>query len=154
MTPLDPRRQLPEKVVEALKAGNVVLAVKLLRELKGIGLKEARDLLVAVRDGLPVADKPAAKREPLPDNVQRALDRGSKVEAIRLLREKTGQGVKESKDAIDRIVASLPGRPTASGSKRPTGLAPGEVPRTDGMLWRVVVGIALTLLAYWYLSDG
>jgi len=42
MTPLDPRLQLPEKVVEALKAGNVALAVRLLRELKGIDLREAR----------------------------------------------------------------------------------------------------------------
>src|SRR5512138_380607 len=111
MSLLDPHLQLPEKVVGALRAGNPVLAIKLLRELKGIGLKEARDLLVAVRDGLPVDAKPAAKREPPPQNVQRA-------------------------------------------AKRPTGLAPGEVPHTDGVLWRVIVGIALTLLAYWFLNDG
>ena len=121
MTPLDPRLQLPEKVVEALKAGNAVLAVKLLRELKGIGLKEARDILVAMRDRLPGADR---------------------------------QGLQDSKGAIDRIVPSLPARTRASGSKRPMGLAPGEVRRTDGVFWRVIVGIALTLLAYWYLSDG
>ena len=34
---------LPDKVVEALKRGNKVEAIKLLREQTGVGLKEAKD---------------------------------------------------------------------------------------------------------------
>jgi ribosomal protein L7/L12 len=169
MAQLDPRlQQLPDQVAAALKAGNAVLAIKLLRELKGIGLKEARDLLVAVRDGLPAAGRSAAQHAPLPDDVRHALDRGNKIEAVRLLREKTGLGLKESKDAIERLAATRVSgspqsaatggmRPPASASNaptRPTGLAPGEVPRSGGVLWRVVVGLALSLLAYWFLREG
>jgi len=164
MAQLDPRLQaLPEKVVEALKAGNPVLAIKLLREAKGVGLKEARDLLIALRDRIPVANEQAAAKQatlqldPLPGDVQQALARGNKIEAIRLLRAKTGLGLKEAKDAVDRIAASMPPRPVTSTpgrATRPTGLAPGEVPRSGGVLWRVIVVVALTLLAYWFLREG
>ncbi len=40
---------------------------------------------------------------------QDALERGNKIEAIKIYREKTGQGLKESKDAVEAYLAgSLP----------------------------------------------
>ena len=39
--------------------------------------------------------------EPLPPNVQEALDRGQALEAIKLLRLSSGMGLKEAKAAID-----------------------------------------------------
>jgi hypothetical protein len=45
-------------------------------------------------------------------------------------------------------------RQSANVATRPTGLAPGEVPRSGGVLWRVIVGTALALLAYWFLREG
>lgn len=36
-------------------------------------------------------------------DIRAALQRGSKIEAIKLLREATGLGLKESKDVIDRL---------------------------------------------------
>ncbi|AVQ00108.1 hypothetical protein C7S18_13255 [Ahniella affigens] len=40
-------------------------------------------------------------------NILEALGRGSKIEAIKLLREATGLGLKESKDAIEYLEASI-----------------------------------------------
>ena len=40
--------------------------------------------------------------EPLPHEVVAALERGRKIEAIKLLRELKGVGLKEAKDAVDR----------------------------------------------------
>ena len=37
-------------------------------------------------------------KDPLPANVQAALERGSAIEAVKLLREATGLGLKEAKD--------------------------------------------------------
>ena len=42
-----------------------------------------------------------ATSNPLPANVLDALQAGNKIEAIRLLREATGLGLKEAKDWVD-----------------------------------------------------
>lgn len=53
--------------------------------------------------------------EALPDNVQQAMRSGNKIEAIKLLREQTGLGLKEAKEWVEATQAGKP-RPTpASG---------------------------------------
>ena len=52
-----------------------------------------------------------AARDPawaLPEAAIAALSRGDKVEAIRLVREATGLGLKEAKDAVERHAAGEP----------------------------------------------
>jgi len=67
-------------------------------------------------------------------NVIEALRRGHKIEAVRLVREQTGMGLKEAKDAVDAYERSHPKVPSES---------PGEVTGGgSGMWW-----IALLLLA-------
>jgi ribosomal protein L7/L12 len=46
--------------------------------------------------------------EQLPNGAVSALQRGSKIEAIKLLREAQGIGLKESKETIERHLASHP----------------------------------------------
>jgi len=82
---------------------------------------------------------------PLPADVIDALRRGNKIEAIKLLRLKTGLGLKEAKDAIDAS-----GVVPAAGTTR---LAPGEVPRSSGRLWFVVAVAAVAIVVY-YLVRG
>ena len=43
-------------------------------------------------------------RDPLPPEVREAIDRGDALEAIKLLRKRTGFGLKEAKDAVERGV--------------------------------------------------
>lgn len=62
----------------------------------------------------------------LPPDVQAALQRGSIIEAIRLLRDATGLGLKESKEAVDRYVASHP-LPSARNAATPQAV------RTEAM---------------------
>lgn len=83
---------------------------------------------------------------PLSPAVLAALQRGQKIEAIRLHRGQTGLGLKQAKDAID---AHEDGRPA-----RPTGLAPGEVPRAGqrrGLPW-IIAAVVLGYIAYRLLS--
>ncbi len=84
--------------------------------------------------------------EPLPVNVADALRRGNKIEAIKLLRQQTGLGLKEAKDAIE---ASDEGRVTNTNT-----LAPGEVPRSSRRLWLVVALIAAAIVIYYALRGG
>lgn len=41
------------------------------------------------------------------EEISHALEKGNKIEAIKIYREATGQGLKESKDFIDALVPQL-----------------------------------------------
>ena len=73
----------------------------------------------------------------LPENVVEALKRGDKVEAIKLLRQQTGAGLKEAKDAVD-----------ASGIEA-TPKSPGEV--SAGSKWGWIVLVAIVAFAAYFL---
>ncbi len=67
-----------------------------------------------------------------------ALQRGSKIEAIRLMREQTGLGLKEAKDAVDAYRSSHPD----AGE-----LSPGQVRGGGGVVW--LAAIAMAALVYY-----
>ena len=75
----------------------------------------------------------------LPAPVIEALRRGNKVEAIKLLRQQNGLGLKEAKDIVD-----------AAGIEADDKAAPGQVKSGGGAVWVVVV--VLLALVGWYLS--
>jgi ribosomal protein L7/L12 len=85
--------------------GNKIQAIKVYRELTGVGLKEAKDYVDALEAG--AAPQPAA---PPPDRtaglaeVHALAQQGNKIQAIKVYRELTGVGLKEAKDYVDRIV--------------------------------------------------
>ena len=70
-----------------------------------------------------------------------ALRKGERLEAIRLMRETAGLGLKEAKDAVDAF--------TREQSAADRDRAPGEVPRRSGSGWLVLilVLVAVALLA-------
>ena len=74
----------------------------------------------------------------LPDKVVEALKRGNKVEAIKLLREQTGVGLKEAKDAVDASGIEGPAKSSGEGSARV------KIP------WMILL-VVIALLAYTYL---
>jgi len=138
-----PNSELPEAIVEAMRRGSIIEAIKLLRNAKGIGLKEAKDFIEAQRRGASAADKPADPTGPLPPPVANALQRGNKIEAIRLFRAHTGLGLKESKDAVD--AAHQP------AARRARGLSPGEVPQSENSMWWPVAVILAVVAVYFFL---
>lgn len=105
-------------------AGQKIHAIKLLRDSTGLGLKEAKDRiehwsvsttaphLAAVSNATaayssitPSAATPASVRAALPTNVAADIDRlvagNQQIHAIKIVREQTGLGLKESKHVID-----------------------------------------------------
>jgi hypothetical protein len=79
--------------------------------------------------------------QPLSPAALAALQRGNKIEAIRLHREQTGLGLKAAKDAVDAHEAGSAAPPRRS--------APGEVPRAGGRrtLW-LIAAVVLGFIAY------
>ncbi len=161
--------QLPSDVESALQRGDFIGAIKLLRGATGIGLQDARSAIDRMRRRAPVAGgavgssrtmqqglehgsqpRPAAAMhqasftsQALPPLVVDAIHGGRTIEAIRLMREHSGLGLKESKDAVDRYAEQ---HRAAFGP-----LSPGEMPRSGMRVWMVVVAVALLWLAWRWL---
>jgi ribosomal protein L7/L12 len=138
----NPPTPLPPDVVDALAKGNKVEAIGLLREQTGLSLVEAKQAVE--RHGGPSPHPLAVGSTGLTESARSALARGNKIEAIKVLREETGLGLKEAKDAVDAAEAAMPGR--AAGP-----MAPGEVPAaTGGRVWRWLLIAAAIAAAYGY----
>ena len=88
---------------------------------------------------------PPDQPKPLPETVVAALRKGQKIEAIKILRQESGIGLKEAKDSVDRYVLSDP------LLRRPMHLAQ-EKSRRGCLLW-LIVGIALRASAYYFLDS-
>lgn len=88
---------------------------------------------------------------PLPAEAASALARGQKIEAIKIVREHTGLGLKESKDLVDAHEAHADPRSAAPGSTPTAGRhdrAPGEVPRSGGRGGWIVGALLLGAAGY------
>jgi ribosomal protein L7/L12 len=137
--------ELAAPVLDALNRGNVIEAFKLMRAASGLGLREAKQALDAYQRGKqPSAAQPEFPRAlpggSLPPSVVEALQRGNKIEAVTRLRQQTGLGLKEAKDAVELFRQLHP---------RPDDPSPGEVRDSGGALVWVAVALAVVfLLAY------
>jgi ribosomal protein L7/L12 len=140
VTPADP---LPARVLAALRLGNSVEAIKLLRESTGLGLKEAKDAIDRHhRAARPKSFEDSTPATSLPAAVVDALRQGQKIEAIRLLREQTGLGLAQAKHAVETFHVG-PG--TVTG-----GLAPGEEPKSRSAAWGIALLVVVVLLVYMF----
>jgi hypothetical protein len=113
----------------------------------------------------------------LPPNVVEALQKGNKIEAIKLLRQMTKMGLAEAKSMIEmqaqaasRPAAAKPASSPAVTHSTPhvpphatvppvtlngsAGLSPGEVPRTPGGGISFLVLAVIAVIAAWYFLKG
>lgn len=137
-SPID---QLPANVRAALERGSAIEAIRLLRESQGVGLKEAKEMIDRHQSGVTVSISASAQQAALPPEVIAALQQGQKIEAIRLLRESTGLGLKDAKDAVESARIPEPLATRAPGAVAPSG---------GGMGWVAVV-IAVAAVIYFAL---
>lgn len=105
--PKSPAEQAQE-IQRLLIAGETLKAVKLYRELSGLSLAEAKEHIEAMAAELAAQTPmgtPAATVTP--EAIVTALENRRKIEAVKLYREATGQGLKKSKDAVDAAEQAL-----------------------------------------------
>jgi len=81
----------------------------------------------------------------LPVAALTALRQGNKIEAIKLIREQQGIGLKEAKNRVDDYLNSQPARQSSVAS------AQSEAKRRS-LLWLAPI-VAISLLAYYFLSS-
>lgn len=104
------------QVLDWLTQGNKLQAIKRVRELTGIGLREAKDFVEAIERGEIAVDRPITPPPPAypafplaPEEaandpqVRDFLAQGRKIDAIKRVRELTSLGLKESKDLVEEL---------------------------------------------------
>lgn len=101
------------EVLDALTNGQKINAIKRVRQLTGLGLREAKDFVDALERGdIVVRDGPVVRPPQPPDTaapgdafydpeVQEYLAQGRKIDAIKRVRELTRLGLKEAKDLVE-----------------------------------------------------
>ncbi len=99
----------PEPIPDSLEAairsllaqGQKIGAIKLYREETGVGLAEAKNAVEQIERGESLPDNEAAPD--LEKQILELLAAGKKIEAIKLYREQTNVGLKDSKDAVEAL---------------------------------------------------
>jgi large subunit ribosomal protein L7/L12 len=105
--------QLQRELIGLLHQGQKIEAIKLYRGRTGVGLKEAKDAVEAIERGERPQDL-ADSDNSFHQILVSLLTQGRKIDAIRVFREVTGSGLKESKTVIESIAA----KHGLSGSQR------------------------------------
>ena len=134
-----------QKIHEYIHNQQLIYAIKLYREATGVGLAEAKDAVEAMARGEAVKPPSGARDYDNPiltDKLKSLLARGQKIEAVKIYREEYGVGLKEAKDAVDRIEMSMRhgGSPVNVPYESAIGSDPFENAEGDGR--RVVLLLA------------
>lgn len=99
-----------QQIHEYIHNQQLIHAIKLYREATGAGLAEAKHAVEAMARNEYVKPPSAARDYDNPileARIKSLLARGQKVEAVKIYREEYGIGLKEAKDAVDRMEASM-----------------------------------------------
>jgi hypothetical protein len=80
----------------------------------------------------------------LPSSVVSALSQGNKLEAIKLLREAHGIGLKEAKDLVDQYEESGPGLGMGTAGSQ-------QMSKRGVFNWIVLLAVALLACLWWFL---
>lgn len=97
-----------DRIRAELAAGRKIEAIKLYRQATDTGLAEAKQAVEALEAGRPIGGPAieSASNDDI-DQIQAAVLAGEKIRAIKLYRDATGEGLKESKDFIEALEDEL-----------------------------------------------
>ncbi len=151
-----PGHPIADEVKAAIERGELIEAIKLLRNAKGVGLKEAKEMLEAYQRGEPAVPtaasqlrtRAAAAAGTAPQPVLDALRRGNTIEAIKWLHTHGGLDLKTAKEQVDALSA----KSKAVGQTQSPGLT--VMPRGGGAQGWIIGLIIAGLIAYALFGNG
>ena len=155
---------LPPEAAAALARGQPVLAIRLLREATGMGLKDARDAVQshAMRSspGTPASSSGTSGGFVFPEAAAAAVARGDFIAAIAMLREANPRlDLKAAKDAVSHF---RQGTPSPSKALQPK-IQPHYPARVPTVMagdrgshgWILgVVAVAIAALVWWLVGGA
>ena len=108
--PASGSNDLTLEVQSLLIQGRKIEAIKLLKERSGIPLEAAKTAVDAMEKlgtlgttTLSITTNTTTLSQQDSAEIQRLIRQGEKIEAIKLIRDRTGLGLKEAKDVADRL---------------------------------------------------
>ena len=104
-----------DEIRELLASGNKIAAIKRYREEAGVGLAEAKAAVESLEAGGSFTQQIQAEDSDFTNQIVTLLGRGEKFEAVKLYRDRFRVGLKEAKEAVERI-GERNGIPASSGS--------------------------------------
>jgi ribosomal protein L7/L12 len=141
------------QISEFIDANQLIYAIKLYREITGVGLAKAKSAVEAMARGenmnIPARASIPQSNNPLLENrIKELLVKRNKIEAIKIYREAHRVGLKEAKDIIDQMEASM--RHERSTMNMSSGSVISNDPFAEdsaGGRMRLVVTVLILLLA-------
>lgn len=138
-----------QKIHEYIHAKQMIQAVRFYREITGASLAEAKEAMeeMAVMElTRPPSGTRSYDNPVLESKIRSLLAKRKKIEAIKIYREEYGTGLKEAKDAVDRIEASMPGQRSAISMPHEPAIGSDPFAEDSGANRRRIVVFAAALL--------
>lgn len=137
-----------QKIHKLLHDKHVIQAIQLYREVTGVSLAEAKEAVEEM--ALDEAGKPPSGVRSYDDPVMESkikslLAKGKKIDAVKIYREEYGIGLKQAKDAVDRIEASMP-RDSATAIPYESAIGRDPFAESDGANRNRLVLLAVALV--------
>ncbi|REJ73550.1 MAG: hypothetical protein DWQ36_07110 [Acidobacteria bacterium] len=119
-------QEIPQSARDAAREGRKIEAIKIVRRELGVDLAQAKEavdsFLAATSHELDAGTGRSRLGQVdtrMPQAALDALQRGEKIEAIKIARQHFGIGLKEAKEAVERLGSSpRPEGPTPDGGRR------------------------------------
>lgn len=145
-----------KQIREYIRNQQLIYAIKLYREVTGVGLAEAKAAVEAIARGEAVNVPTSTPQVPVngslaESQIKELLAKRNKIEAIKVYRTVYRVGLKEAKDAVDQIEASMRGNgnftstPSATSSYEPVmSNNPFDDDDTSGRV-RLIITVAVLM---------
>ena len=134
------------ELLECVRGGQKIEAIRRLREATGSGLVEAKDAIEALEAGRQMArvDGPPPPASIADNEILELLRSGNKIAAIKLYRERTGDGLKDAKEAVEAL-----GRAHGIRTPQNVGCGGAATMLLLGLVVTVFVGGGLVVFGKW-----
>ena len=137
-----------QEIHELLHERKLIHAIKLYREATGVGLAEAKAAVEEMAQNestKPPDDMRDMDNPVLESRIKSLLSRNRKVDAVKIYREEYGVGLKDAKEAVEMIEASMRGAASPSQRPYPSAISGDPFADAEGNRRRIIA-LAVALL--------
>jgi ribosomal protein L7/L12 len=137
-----------QEIHKLLHDRKVIHAIKLYREATGVGLAEAKAAVEEMAQNeytKPPDDVRDMDNPVLESRIKSLLSRNRKVDAVKIYREEYGVSLKEAKEAVERLEASMTSAASPSQRPYPSAISGDPFADADGNRRRIIA-VAVAIL--------
>lgn len=140
-----------QQIHEYIHDQQLIHAIKLYREATGVSLAEAKEAIEEMAqneftkppDGARDYDNPI-----LEARIKSLVSKRQKIEAVKIYREEYGIGLKQAKDAVDRIEASMKRTGLSMSMPYESAISGDPFAEDDGANRRKMIALAVSIFIF------